>query len=124
MIPPVQRARMSEVIRRRARVTPVVAVLLSLGFALAVAPIALVDAWLAPPTVVAGQPADLTIRVPAFEGWDDHKVSGRGGSVVIARGEIATPRQASSWRRCGRLSRRPAPGWWRTPRSCSCSRSA
>jgi membrane-associated HD superfamily phosphohydrolase len=94
MIPPVQRARMSEVIRRRARVTPVVAVLLSLGFALAVAPIALVDAWLAPPTVVAGQPADLTIRVPAFEGWDDHKVSGRGGSVVIARGEIATPRQA------------------------------
>jgi putative nucleotidyltransferase with HDIG domain len=94
MIPPVQRARMSEVIRRRARVTPVVAVLLSLGFALAVAPIALVDAWLAPPTVVAGQPADLTVRVPAFEGWDDHKVSGRGGSVVIARGEIATPRQA------------------------------
>ena len=68
------RARLSEVIRRRARVTPLVAVLLSLGFALIVAPVVLADAWFLKPTVVAGQPSNLTVRVPAFEGWDDQHV--------------------------------------------------
>ncbi|MEZ4402154.1 MAG: HDIG domain-containing protein [Kofleriaceae bacterium] len=94
MPPKPPRTRMSEVVRRRARVTPVIGVLLSLGFALVVAPIVLVDDWLLPPTVVAGEPADQTVRVPAFEGWDDQHLAGRGGSVVIARGEIATARQA------------------------------
>ena len=89
------RARLSEVIRRRARVTPLVAVLLSLGFALVVAPVVLADAWFLKPRVVAGEPANLTVRVPAFEGWDDEHVAGRGGSVVIARGEIANHRQAA-----------------------------
>ena len=89
------KARLSEVIRRRARVTPPVAALLALLFALVVAPIALVDSWLFTPVVVAGEPAPVTIRVPAFEGWDDEHLAGRGGSVVVARGEIATPRQAA-----------------------------
>ena len=89
------RARLSEVIRRRARVTPMVAVLLSLGFALIVAPVVLADAWFLRPSVVVGQPANVTVRVPAFDGWDDQHVAGRGGSVVIARDEIADARQAA-----------------------------
>ena len=94
-LPSINRARLSEVIRKRARVTPTVAVLLSLGFALVVAPIALIDSWLLDPQIEAGQRAPMTVRVPAFEGWDDDQVAGHGGSVVIARGEIATPRQAA-----------------------------
>lgn len=89
------RARLSDVIRRRARVTPLTAVILSLAFALVVTPVVLAEAWFVAPRVTAGQPANVTVRVPAFDGWDDQQVAGRGGSVVIARGEIADRRQAA-----------------------------
>jgi hypothetical protein len=89
------RARLSDVIRRRARVTPLTAAILSLAFALVVTPVVLAETWFVAPRITPGQPANVTVRVPAFDGWDDQQVAGRGGSVIIARGEIADRRQAA-----------------------------
>ena len=58
------RARLSDVIRRRARVTPLTAVILSLAFALVVTPVVLAEAWFVAPRVTAGQPANVTVRSP------------------------------------------------------------
>ncbi len=92
---PSHRARLSDVIRRRARVTPLTAAILSLAFALVVTPVVLAETWFVAPRITPGQPANVTVRVPAFDGWDDQQVAGRGGSVIIARGEIADRRQAA-----------------------------
>ena len=87
------RGRLRAAIPRRRKVGPLTALLLAVGFALAVMPIARVDLWLASGgglAVVPGEPAPVTVRVPPFAGGD----AGAGGAVVIARGEIADPTTA------------------------------
>lgn len=95
MQPPVpSRLRLAEVITRRPRVNLVIGLVLALAFALLVTPVVIADSWLVDGTVVAGEEAPVTVRVRAFESFDDGAVVGRGGPVVIARGEVATHEQA------------------------------
>ncbi len=89
------RAHLAAVIPHRMKVGPIVGLLLALGFALAVTPVLRVDAWLATGgalEVRAGEPAPITVRVPPFAGSDQigHRT---GGTIIIARGAIATPAQ-------------------------------
>jgi hypothetical protein len=88
-------AQLAAAIPRRPRVGALSSVVLSLLFAALFAPIVLADRWLAPPIVV-GQPAPITIRVPAFQGIQAPGVTIRGGGVVVARGEIVEGSQADA----------------------------
>ncbi len=88
------RLRLAAVIMRRPRGNLVVGLLLALAFATLVTPIVLAESWLVDATVVAGEPAPATVRLRAFDGFDDGLVAGRGGAVVIARGQVATIEQA------------------------------
>ncbi|MCW5807489.1 MAG: HDIG domain-containing protein, partial [Deltaproteobacteria bacterium] len=67
--------------------------LLAFGFALVVTPAITAERWLGSiglGGLVEGQPAPITIRVPAFAGIDAKAKQLSGGGVLIARGEIAT----------------------------------
>ncbi len=95
MQPPVpSRSRLADVIARRPRVNLFSGLLLSLVFALLVTPVVLAESWLLDARVEEGQPAPVTVRVRTFDGYDDGAVVGRGGAVVVARGEVATADQA------------------------------
>ncbi|MBZ0232462.1 MAG: HDIG domain-containing protein, partial [Deltaproteobacteria bacterium] len=95
MQPPVpSRMRPTEVVTRRPRVNLFVGLVLALGFALLVTPVVLADSWLVDGSFAAGEEAPVTVRVRAFQSFDDGAVVGRGGPVVIARGEIADHEQA------------------------------
>jgi cyclic-di-AMP phosphodiesterase PgpH len=84
------RDRLRGVIPRRPKVGPATALLLALGFALATTAVIRIDTWLTSAdglAVVAGEPSPVTVRVPPFAGGADGFT---GGSVLIARGEVAT----------------------------------
>ncbi|HUQ01441.1 MAG TPA: HDIG domain-containing protein [Kofleriaceae bacterium] len=89
------RLRLAEVITRRPRGNLLIGLLLAFGFALLVTPVVIAESWLVDGTVTAGQKAPVTVRVRAFDGYDNGNVVGRGGSVVVARGDVATEEQAS-----------------------------
>ena len=96
MLPPIpSRLRLADVISRRPRATVLVGLALALAFALVVTPIVLAERWLVDGRVVAGEKAPVTVRVRAFDGYDDGSLAARGGSVVIARGQVATEEQAA-----------------------------
>ena len=69
---------------------------LSLGFGLLFLPIATADRWLGGGSIVALQPAAYTARLPNLgASWDEHgRLIARGGRIIVARGEVATPQQA------------------------------
>jgi len=80
------------VIPRRRRVTWSLGIAFAVAFAILVTPAVTADRWLASfgvGPVVKGEPAPITIRVPAFTGLDLPELHVAGGGVVIARGEIA-----------------------------------
>ncbi len=88
----------STIIPRRARVSWWLGIVLALGFALIVTPTITAEHWLVrlgAGQVVAGQPAPLTIRVPAFAGTAAGDLQLAGGGIVIMRGEVATAEQAA-----------------------------
>ncbi|MEJ7601345.1 MAG: HDIG domain-containing metalloprotein [Kofleriaceae bacterium] len=68
----------------------------AVGFALLVLPAITAERWLGSfgfGAVEVGHLASLTVRVPPFAGTSTPDAHVRGGGVVIARGEIATPGQ-------------------------------
>jgi hypothetical protein len=89
------RLRLAEVITRRPRGHLAVGLLLAFGFALLVTPVVIAESWLVDATVVSGEKAPATVRVRTFDGYDNGAVVGRGGSVVVARGDVATDEQAA-----------------------------
>ncbi len=65
----------------------------AVAFAILVTPSITAERWLASfgvGPVTPGQPAPITVRVPAFTGLELDNLHVSGGGVVIARGEIAT----------------------------------
>src|SRR4051812_33083554 len=86
------RVHLAGVIAPRPRVNLALGLVLALGFTLLVTPIVMADTWLVTSPVKAGEPAPATIRVKTFP---DGSAPERGGSVVVAAGEIPTPAQAS-----------------------------
>lgn len=83
------RSGLREVIPRRVKVGPALAILLALGFALAMTPVMRLDVWLVQSGALAiepGEPAPVTVRVPPFSDGAD---AFRGGAIVIARGDVA-----------------------------------
>lgn len=91
------RAKLAKVIRRRPKVRPLVAVVMSVLFAGLVTPVVAVDLILASTgvvTFVPGEPAPLTVRVPRFSGFSDDRFELSHGSVVVARGQMVDRRTA------------------------------
>ncbi len=88
------RAALARVIPRRKRVTWWAGIVLAIGFAVLVLPIATADRWfgaLGAGEIVAGERAGMTVRVPPFAGYQTPTGHiGGGGGVVIARGEVAS----------------------------------
>lgn len=85
------RARLAKVIRRRAKVNALLAVLASLLFASVAAPLVTMDLLLASvnePAFVPGEPAPMTVRVPHFSGFSDDRYEVSQGAVVVARGQM------------------------------------
>ncbi len=99
------RQRLAEVIARRPQGNLGIGLVIALAFALGVTPIVMAESWLVEARVVAGEPAPVTVRVRAFDGYDDGAVVARGGAVVVARGQVATEEQAA----IAEGSRRTAP---------------
>jgi len=86
-------------IPRRTRVSFAVGMIFAFVFALLVTPAAMAERWLGAlgiGTVVKDQPAPLTVRIPAFTGFEGPERDLRGGGVVIARGELATADDAAT----------------------------
>lgn len=94
------RAELAKQIARRPRVSWWAGLLMALGFALVVTPAITAERWLsARAPVTAGQAAKLTVRVPPFAGVQaPGGPAVRGGGVIVARGEVATPEQAAAAR--------------------------
>jgi putative nucleotidyltransferase with HDIG domain len=69
---------------------------LSLAFGALFLPIATADRWLGGGAIVAHQAAPYTARLPNLGmSWDEHgRLIARGGRIIVARGEVATPQQA------------------------------
>lgn len=87
------RAQLAKVIRRRPKVSPLVAVLLSVAFASVAALVVTMDLLLAgagEPAFRPGEPAPMTVRVPLFSGFSDDRHEIGHGTVVVARGEMLT----------------------------------
>ncbi|WP_428264051.1 HDIG domain-containing metalloprotein [Haliangium sp.] len=85
------RAQLSKVIRRRPKVRPGTALLLSLAFAALATPLAageLIMAAAGLPVFAPGEPAPITVRVPQFSGFTDGNYELTQGAVVVARGQI------------------------------------
>ena len=83
------RSGLREVIPRRLKVGPALALLLALGFALAMTPVTRVDVWLTQAGALQleeGEPAPVTVRVPPFSAGAAQYHS---GAIVIARGDMA-----------------------------------
>jgi putative nucleotidyltransferase with HDIG domain len=81
------RSKLRAAIPRRLKVGPLTAILLALGFAIAVTPVIRIDLWLTSAgslDVKPGEPSPVTVRVPPFA-----EPAPGGGAIVIARGEIA-----------------------------------
>jgi putative nucleotidyltransferase with HDIG domain len=87
------RAQLAKVIRRRPKVSPILAVLLSAAFACVAALVVAMDLLLASagePAFRPGEPAPMTVRVPLFSGFSDDRHEIGHGTVVVARGELLT----------------------------------
>jgi cyclic-di-AMP phosphodiesterase PgpH len=85
-------------IPRRPRVSLPLGILLALAFAAVVTPAITADRWLLATgagEVVAGEPAPVTVRVPAFSGLETPDRRVVAGGIVIARGEVASAEQAT-----------------------------
>ncbi|HTJ46134.1 MAG TPA: HDIG domain-containing protein [Kofleriaceae bacterium] len=89
------RQRLAQVIPRRPKVGVLVSILLSLIFASLYAPVVLVDRWIDAP-IIEGRAAPLTVRVPAFSGYQDPALAWRGGGVLLQRGEIVDAEHAEA----------------------------
>jgi hypothetical protein len=82
------RSGLRAVIPRRVKVGPALALLLALGFALAMTPVMRMDVWLTQAgalQVKAGEPAPVTVRVPPFSAGASEF---SGGAIVVARGDV------------------------------------
>jgi putative nucleotidyltransferase with HDIG domain len=85
------RAQLAKVIRRRAKVNALLAVLASILFASLAAPLVTMDLLLASvnePAFVPGEPAPMTVRVPHFSGFSDTRHEVSQGAVIVARGQM------------------------------------
>jgi putative nucleotidyltransferase with HDIG domain len=89
------RQRLAQTIPRRPKVGVLMSIFLSLLFAALYAPVVLVDRWVDAP-LVEGEPAPITVRVPAFAGYQDPSIKLRGGGVAIARGELVDAERAEA----------------------------
>ena len=87
------RAQLAKVIRRRPKVSPLLAVVLSVVFASVATLVVAMDLLLASagePAFRVGEPAPITVRVPLFSGFSDDRHEIGHGTVVVARGELLT----------------------------------
>lgn len=95
------RAKLAQVIRRRPRVAPVAAVVMSLLFALTGASVVMLDSLLIHSESVTfeeGETAPITLRVPHFTGLSEHGIKLSGGAILIARGDTVDAVQAHAAR--------------------------
>jgi len=91
--PDSSRGVLAQAIPRRPRVRWWLGLVFACAFALLTMPTITAERWLGAlgaGEVVAGQPASLTIRVPALSGFDTAAGRIGNGGIVIARGQIAT----------------------------------
>ncbi len=88
------RGRLARVIARRPRVTPWLAIVLSLGFATTATAVITMDRWLGAigiGDVVAGEPSPVTVRVPPFAGVTTADGRLGPGGILLERGQLVTP---------------------------------
>jgi cyclic-di-AMP phosphodiesterase PgpH len=92
------RAKLAQVVRRRPKVGPLAALLMSLVFALVAAPLVMADVLLIKSGAVTfevGEAAPLTLRVPQFSGFTSKGIELSEGSVVVGRGAIVDDTRAT-----------------------------
>ncbi len=76
-----------------------IGLIFAIAFAVLVTPSVTAERWLTAigvGSVKRDQPAPLTVRIPAFSGFESGERDLRGGGVVIARGEVASADDAAT----------------------------
>jgi cyclic-di-AMP phosphodiesterase PgpH len=89
------RTELADAIPRRPRVTWWMTVVFAAVFGRVVLATSMADRWLGTYTLTAGEPAAFTVRIPALAGLQTADERLANGSVVITRGEVATPSDVS-----------------------------